>query len=59
MLLDKNICLQLRVEIHCGVATRQLPEVVVRLCFVAILILAMLPQEVIFRFAKKVEGEIC
>jgi hypothetical protein len=34
-------------------ATRQLPEVVIWLCFVAILHLAMLPQAVIFRSGAK------
>jgi hypothetical protein len=45
------------VEIHCGKATRQLPEVVIQLCFVAFLLMEMLPQAVISRFVAKSGGK--
>jgi hypothetical protein len=46
-----------RVEISNTTATRQLPEVVIQLCFVACLHLEMLPQAVIFCSVAKSGGK--
>jgi hypothetical protein len=53
----KIIYFQLRVEISNTTATRQLPEVVIQLCFVAILLMEMLPQAVISRSVAKSGGK--
>jgi hypothetical protein len=45
------------VEISNTTATKQLPEVVIQLCFVAYLILEMLPQSVIFCSGAKSGGK--